>query len=204
MKSFIFDLDGTLVSVKPEYRYQLLAAVLAEFGKTISKDHIDRFWFMPHRDALLRQWGLHPDKFWNTFRTHDLPKTRKPYTFVFDDITYLSQLKKAGHKLALFTGSPPVIVKMELSFLDRRIFDAIVIASPSTGITPKPHPMGATECLRLLGCERKDTIYVGNSDEDILTARNAGIFLVLIDRGEHKHTLVPDAIISSLAELQKL
>jgi phosphoglycolate phosphatase-like HAD superfamily hydrolase len=204
MKSFIFDLDGTLLSVKPEYRYQLLAAVLAEFGKTISKDHIDRFWFMPNRETLLIQWGLNPDKFWNTFRKHDLPKKRKPYTIVFDDISYLSQLKKAGHKLALFTGSPPAIAEMELGLIDRSVFDAIVIASPLTGITPKPHPMGATECLRLLGSERMDTIYVGNSDEDILTARNAAIYSVLIDRGEHKHTLVPDAIISSLAELQKL
>jgi len=29
-------------------------------------------------------------------------------------------------------------------------------------------------------------MYVGNADEDILTARNAGVFDVLIDRKEHE------------------
>jgi phosphoglycolate phosphatase len=204
MRSFIFDLDGTLVSVKPEYRYQLLATVLAKFGKTVTNEHIDRFWFMPDRERLLRQWGIDPLAFWNVFRKHDLPETRRKHTFAFNDVGVLSELHAAGNRIALYTSALSVIAEMELELIDKSVFDCIVIANPFTDITPKPDPMGALECLKLLGSSPKDTFYVGNSDEDILTAKNAGIYSVLIDRGEHTCTEKPDMIITSLTELQHL
>lgn len=201
MKAIIFDLDGTLVSVRLEYRYELLGKVLARFGKRATPDEIDSFWFMHSRDRLIERWGIKPESFWKEFRIHDLPDLRKQYTFAYDDYPYLKELKNQGFRLALCTGSPPHIAEMELSFIDRSVFDVIVIALPSNGIKAKPDPMGALQCLNLLNTAPHETLFVGNSDEDILTARNAGIQSVIIDRKEHRHSLTPDRLITSLYEL---
>ena len=55
-----------------------------------------------------------------------------------------------------------------------------------------------------LDVDMNDAVYIGNSDEDILTCKNAGIFSVLIDRKEHKHDLKPDKVIESLYEIADL
>ena len=43
------------------------------------------------------------------------------------------------------------------------------------GISRKPAPDTVNEALRRLGAERRTAVYVGDSDVDILTARNAGL-----------------------------
>jgi phosphoglycolate phosphatase len=201
MKGIIFDLDGTLVSVRPEYRYSIVSQVLAKFGKRSDDKQIDRFWFGHSRNQMIEGWGVKPHDFWTEFHALDLPEYRRNYTFAFDDCSHLADLKKKGYRLALCTGAPPRIADMELSFIDGSVFDAIVITHPYNQVKPKPDPMGALECMRILSTATHDTILVGNSDEDILTARNTGIRSIIVDRKEHSHTLEPDRLITTLYEL---
>jgi phosphoglycolate phosphatase-like HAD superfamily hydrolase len=201
MKGIIFDLDGTLVSVRPEYRYDTVSKVLAGFGKRVARKDMDTFWFGHSRDLMIENWGVVPKDFWKEFHALDDPEHRRRFTFAFDDCSHLAQLKKKGYKLALCTGAPPRIADMELDFLDRSVFDSIVIAHPYNDVKPKPDPMGIHECLRILKTGPGETMLVGNSDEDIMTARNARIKSVIVDRKEHSHTLEPDRLITSLRDL---
>jgi phosphoglycolate phosphatase-like HAD superfamily hydrolase len=58
--------------------------------------------------------------------------------------------------------------------------------------------------MKLLGVEKNQTIYVGNSEEDILTARAAEVIDVIVERKEYKPTIEPSVKIPDLYGLRKL
>lgn len=75
--------------------------------------------------------------------------------------------------------------------------------------TPKkPNPAGALKAVSLLESSRETTVYVGDSDVDIQTAKNAGLFSVGCTWGFRDRELLEkngaDVIIDSPAELLKL
>ena len=39
------------------------------------------------------------------------------------------------------------------------------------------------ECLRTLGLEKKDVVYIGDSDVDLATARNSGTDVIMVGWG---------------------
>jgi phosphoglycolate phosphatase-like HAD superfamily hydrolase len=59
--------------------------------------------------------------------------------------------------------------------------------------------------MRQLGVKNTACLYVGNADEDVETAKNAKVFDVLVDRGEHTYPDInPSLRIKSLYELKYL
>ena len=58
-----------------------------------------------------------------------------------------------------------------------------VAIGASEGIRKKPAPDTAREALRLLQISAKDALYVGDSDVDIQTAKNAGIPCISVTWG---------------------
>lgn len=51
------------------------------------------------------------------------------------------------------------------------------------GISKKPCPDGTLKALSLLGCRPEEAVYVGDSDTDVETAHNAGLFCVGVTWG---------------------
>ncbi len=51
------------------------------------------------------------------------------------------------------------------------------------GIGKKPAPDSVLEAMRLLGADPRTTVYAGDSDVDVLTARNAGLKCVGVSWG---------------------
>jgi phosphoglycolate phosphatase len=203
IKAIIFDLDGTLVGVEKEFRRNLIRNVLDEFNKKVPDHELDELWFMHSRSEMVKKWGIDPAKFWEAFRKFDGIETRIRHTYVYDDIDYLEFLKEKGIKLTLLTGARNEIAQAEVDLLNRGVFEFILIADPNGDVPSKPHPLGVERCLEKLGIDKSEAIYVGNTDEDLLTAKNAGIFSVLIDRNEHRHDLIPDKKIKTLTELDE-
>lgn len=58
-----------------------------------------------------------------------------------------------------------------------------VVLGARDGIEPKPDPTGALEAAEILGVAPADCYFIGDSDVDILTARNAGMFPVGVSWG---------------------
>ncbi len=201
IKAVLFDLDGTLVCTRAGYRHSTTGKVLSRFGMKKSNKEIDRFWFKPGREELLESWGLDPKKFWKVFWEYDTIHSRKKETYAFEDCRVLKDLRKMGMKLGMITGSPLLLAEMELEMVGID-FDAIVIARSRNGITPKPHPHGILECLDMLGVKPEEAMSVGNSEEDIHAAKEAGVLDVLVERGEHEFRgQEPSERIKTLKEL---
>ncbi len=205
-KAVIFDLDGTLVHTKPEYRYKIVGQTLKEMGTTSSNHHIDRFWFESGRNELIKnQFKLDPELFWEIYKKNEIPELREKFTELYDDIDFIKELKQKGFKIGIVTGALSNIAHVEINMLGKENFDEIIITLKENGVEYKPHPQGLLECLNKLGVKKEEAIYVGNSDEDVLTAKNAEVFDVLLNRGEHIFPEInPTLTIKSLYELRKL
>ncbi|MHC1604451.1 MAG: HAD family hydrolase [Candidatus Methanofastidiosia archaeon] len=205
--TFIFDLDGTLVHTESQHRYKIVGQTLKELNVTnYSNEDINKFWFGGNRNKTIKEcFGLEPKNFWNVYRKHDTIKEREKYTKPYSDVEFIKEIKSKGYKIGIVTGAPIDIANLEIGILGNN-FDAVVIAQISNGISPKPNPHGIMECLNILNSSASKTIYIGNSDEDIIAGKEAGVLDVLIKRGEYEFDLKelnPSLIIKSLYELRK-
>jgi len=73
--------------------------------------------------------------------------------------------------------------------------------------TKKPDPLGARTLLEEQGCSPKETLIVGDSSNDVLTGRNAGLWTVGVTYGLAPQTLEltpPDVRVDSPKELEEL
>jgi phosphoglycolate phosphatase len=68
----------------------------------------------------------------------------------------------------------------------------------------KPDPMGVETILREFGAEPAQVMLVGDSEIDVLTARNAGTWICGVTYGFGSHRLAefpPDLLVDNLTEL---
>jgi phosphoglycolate phosphatase len=180
---FIFDLDGTLLNTLQDLADSVNYA-LRQYGMpTHSIDDIRRF--VGNGVRLLMERAV-PDGTQNpqfeevfaAFRAyymqHSLDTTR-PYDGIVETI---HELKQRGCRLAVVSNKMMAATQE----LIRHFFPEIEVAigeHEAAGIRKKPAPDTVFEALRQLGLVvggfPADTVYVGDSDVDIATARNSGL-----------------------------
>ena len=206
LKGILFDLDGTLVSTDFRHREIILGKILGEFGKEPpSKEIINKFWFEGNRDLVIKEnFSLDISDFWEVYHKYDRPELRKMYTAPFYDVEIISELNGGGYKLGIVTSAPPEIAEMEIGLVGKNLFDKIIVANSRNGFFPKPHPEGIIKCLHSLALNNYEAIFVGNSDEDMNAAKNAGVRGIHLDRKEYLYSnLNCDKVIYSLYELKE-
>ena len=93
----------------------------------------------------------------------------------------LERLSHEGIRLAVVSNKPDEAVRA----LAERYFPGVfpVAIGNREGWATKPAPDSVYEAMRLLGAEQKSTVYVGDSDVDVDTARNAGLDSVIVTWG---------------------
>ena len=179
--TYIFDLDGTLLEqdLANSVNYALRQYGLPEH----SLDDVRRF--VGNGVRLLMERAVpdgaqHPqfETVFATFRQyymeHSLDTTR-PYEGLVETI---HELKQRGCRLAVVSNKMMAATQE----LVAHFFPEIEVAigeHEAAGIRKKPAPDTVYEALRQLGLVvggfPADTVYVGDSDVDIATARNSGL-----------------------------
>ena len=176
--TYIFDLDGTLLDTLTDLAASCNYALRTHGMPEHSVDDVRRFVGNGVRllmERAIPNGAANPD-FEATFATfrehymnHSLDTTR-PYPGIPE---VLEELKKSGCRLAVVSN------KMMAATVDlcRHFFpDTIEVAigeHEAEGIRKKPAPDTVFAALRALGSG--NAVYVGDSDVDIATARNAGL-----------------------------
>jgi phosphoglycolate phosphatase len=217
IKAIIFDLDGTLADTIWEIRegannaraelglppvsYErikegvnfgvrhLVKVSIAEPDRADDEEYIDDL-----QKRYVREYGKVFDK------------TKKPYYGITDA---LAELSARGFKLAVLSNKPDAFVRV----LTESIFDEgtfVTARGPVEGGPRKPDPALTLEVLSEIGdgILPEECVFVGDSNIDIETARNAGMYCIGVSWGYRGRDFLakyaPDAIIDKPNELTVL
>ena len=114
----------------------------------------------------------------------------KPYYAAHNDIKtgqypgtgrLLEDLRSAGIKTAVVSNKPDESVRALSDKLFPGLFDAAVGEQP--GLKRKPAPDMIEKTLRELNTDRKDAVYIGDSEIDLQTAENSGLDCITVTWG---------------------
>ena len=206
----LFDLDNTLVGIPRTWIYfdTLIQDVLKmDYGLSIpSIDERNSLWRSGKEFiSILKGWGvIDPDDFWIKFDQRDGIKRKKLITNgqlnLYDDvIPTLKKLKNNGIKTGIVSNTPDFIVDYELDHFNLiSYFDEILGLGDDQSIC-KPEPDGINLILDQLKCKPSNTVFIGDSQVDIIAAQRARVIPIYIDRKKEKSrkfTINPESYIT--------
>ena len=193
VKAIIFDLDGTLLNTLTDLRLSV-NFMLEKFGFPIRTMEEIRA-FVGNGVKLLVESALPSVKqvmlgeglpvFKEHYDAHNADNTA-PYEGVME---MLASVKKAGLKSAIVSNKYDMAVQ---KYKDETFTGLIDFAiGEGNGIAPKPAPDGVFKAIEAIGGKgSEDTVYVGDSEVDLLTAKNSGLKCIACswgfrDRDDH-------------------
>lgn len=175
-KTAIFDLDGTLLNTLEDLRDSANFALKTFKFQQRTLEEVRSFVGNGLRnlivrclpdgsdavDAVLAEMKRH-------YATNCHNKTH-PYDGI---LPMLEALRAAGFRLAIVSNKadPMVLLLREVYFAE--LIPVAVGELPD--VRRKPAPDMVDRALSLLGAERSDAVYIGDSEVDIQTAQNAGL-----------------------------
>lgn len=204
----IFDMDGTILNTLDDltdslnyaleqsgYQARTVSEVKSFVGNGIRK-LIERG--VPKEADTESIQTVH-ERFAQYYKIHCADKTR-PYEGICE---LLVNLRKKGIKTAVVSNKADFAVhELCIKYFDD-MFD--IDMGEREGVNKKPSPDMINEVIDRLSVQRKKTVYVGDSDVDIETARNAGIDLICVDWGfrdrDFLHEHGADIIVSAPDEI---
>ncbi|WP_028510627.1 HAD family hydrolase [Ruminococcus sp. NK3A76] len=210
-KYVIFDLDGTILDTLDDLADAANAALASMGYPKRTKDEVRMFVGNGIRKLIERATpdGISEE---DTVKTHEAftayysvhckDKTR-PYEGIPE---LVSELKANGIRTAVVSNKADYAVKKLCEEYFGGIFDIAI--GEREGIRKKPAPDSVLEVMRALGADAEHTIYIGDSDVDIMTAKNSGIGCIGVSYGfrgrdflkEHGAEVIADTV----AELREL
>ncbi len=177
-KAVLFDMDGTVVDTIDDLRDSVDHS-LKHFGMPgISKEDTLRFIGNGAR-RLIEQAvpeGTEEDlleevlKYYvNYYQAHCMVKTA-PFEGVIEMMT---RLKKAGIRQVIVSNKPDVAANE----IAERFFGGLAefVMGEKEGLRRKPWPDMVDAAVGRLGLSKDECLYVGDSEVDIATAKNAGV-----------------------------
>lgn len=213
-----FDLDGTLVDSVPDLA-EALRMMLVSLGKEPVTDDEVRDWIGNGADimikrALSRSIIIDPEldetlfmiarvRFDEYYQNNGHAKT----TLYSKVVTTLAALKQAGFTLGIVTNKPAQFIPAILSDLQLTGYFTDIVGG-DTLATNKPSPEGLHFLQQKHQLAKENMLMVGDSKNDILAAKNAGIASVGLtygyNYGEPIANSNPDAVLTDFSDLLPL
>ena len=209
--AYLFDLDGTLVDTAPDLRIAVNHA-LALAGVAPVDEALVRHWVGHGVRAMLDAAFAHHDVAADERQLDELAAAclahygahiadrSHPYPGVVETLRRLSERAVLGvvtNKLAALSVSL-------LAALDLSHFFGVVVGR-DTAAKPKPAAEPALHACRRLRQPLAQTLFVGDSETDVLCARAAGCDVALVrygyNHGKAPETLGADRVIESFHDL---
>ncbi len=210
LRLFVFDLDGTLIDSRADLaqsvngmlrhfnRHQLPEDIIASYIGDGAGMLVRRALGDPDDDALVDEAEAY---FLAYYREHKLDNT-----YVYDGChSVLEALENHPRKplIALLSNKPvgPCHAICEALGMAKFMFR---LYGGDSFKTKKPDPLGLETLIREAGVAPHETVMIGDSDVDILTAQNAGAYSIGCSYGLSPHSLEvapPDVLIHKPADL---
>ncbi len=199
LRAVLFDWDGTLVD-SAQKSFHCYASVFARYGIDYDTTLFERTyapdWYRTYEAiGLPREVWTEADARWlecyDSAPSPLLPGARQA----------LEALAERRLVQGLVSSGDPRRVKRELEAHGVARFFAVVVCGGET-VERKPHPEPLRKALAGLGLAPAQAAYVGDSPEDVVMARSAGVLAVGVPGGfpnrEALAAAVPDLLCASL------
>ncbi|MBT8471568.1 MAG: HAD-IA family hydrolase [Marinicaulis sp.] len=103
-------------------------------------------------------------------------------------VEMIEDLKKRGHRFAICTNKREALARALLAELQLDEYFEVIVGA-DTALAPKPDPAPVRLAMQRIGVD--DAIFIGDSDTDILAARNANLPCLVATFGYGPVTLEP-------------
>ena len=210
-RTVIFDLDGTLLDTIDDladagnwvcrnngWPQHSVAEYKAMVGHGIP-NLVQSFSPEESRSPLLTMNTL--NQFTEYYGKHNLDKTA-PYPGI---LALLRRLKDAGVAMAVYSNKADDFSQTIVNHFFPGLF--CHVQGKLEGVPVKPDPTGVKQVLAKLGATAAETLYVGDSDVDMNTGRNAGIETCGVTWGfRTRETLIQSgagSLVDSMDELER-
>lgn len=209
IRLLVFDLDGTLVDSRTDLCLSVNAMrerlglgplphdrIASYVGRGVTVLVRQALGDQATAEGIEKGLGI----FLDHYRRHMLDNT-VTYPGVGEALTELG-----GRKLAVLTNKPANFSRRMLEGLGIARFFSFIYGGDSFA-QKKPDPVGISTLMSDTGALPRETLMVGDSDTDILTGRNAGVWTCGVTYGFGAHTLEdtpPDLVLGDLRDLPLL
>ncbi|MBQ7172550.1 MAG: HAD family hydrolase [Clostridia bacterium] len=189
MRAVVFDFDGTIANTIPALRTAVNRA-LEELGFPTHTDEEVRTYVNYGSREMVRRalpaerredQGLidRATELYNKYGAEACFITKEPYPGVGE---LFLRLKQKEYAIGVLSNKhDPVLQKITPAILPKGSFDAIQGVAP--GLPTKPDPALTLRILEKLGVDAKDAVFVGDSEIDLFTAENAGLYHIGVTWG---------------------
>ncbi len=193
IKLVVFDLDGTLIDSELDLA-AAVNAMLRHYGRKELPIQVIGTYIGDGAPMLIRRALGDPadhqflqsalNYFLAYYRDHKLDNT-----YLYDGVTEaLHRIGGSERKLAVLTNKPVRVSQAILAGLE--LADSFFqVYGGNSFETKKPDPLGANTLMREADAQPDETVMVGDSGVDVLTARNAGLWSVGVTYGFAPQTL---------------
>ncbi|NLY71910.1 MAG: HAD family hydrolase [Clostridiales bacterium] len=207
----IFDLDGTLVDSLGDLVQSVNIVLRSRDYPLRTVEEVKRFIGDGYRLLMKRSLPAGTedeeiDRCTRLFEENyfkDMIGNTKPYDGI---IEILKELKKREIKIGVVSNKKDDATKEICRYFFAPYIDIAVGDNPKRN--KKPAPDNVYEVMSKLKSSKDKTIYVGDSDIDVKTAKNAGLYCVAVSWGYRpKEVLIkenPDLIIDKPSEILSL
>ena len=208
----IFDLDGTLIDSRLDLIHSV-NAMLRRLGRRELPGDVIASYVGDGAPMLVRRALGDPedqelvqsavDYFMAYYREHKLDHTHV-YGGVRETLRALHQGANGNsRKMAVLSNKPVGPSRVIVDALGMKDFFFEVYGGNSFA-TKKPDPLGAKKLMGQAGCGPSETVMIGDSSNDVLTARNAGLWSIGVTYGFAPQSLdltPPDILVDHPEEL---
>ena len=214
MKLCIFDLDGTVLDTAPSIAHYGNLALVKHGIEPIDEKEYKYFAgdgakilikrMLTYRSCYSDELHASVFKLYNEMYNADV--TCK--TVIFDGLKdVLDQLKRDGYRFVIVSNKPDFAAKTVANALyGEGYFDRVVGQKEGSILKPDPHEVFAV--MQELGADAKDCVYVGDTDTDMLTGKNAKLYTIGVLWGfrgrEELERSGADAIVATPEELYQV
>ena len=186
VKLCVFDLDGTLVNTLHDLTDSLNYA-LTEFGlPTLTEERVAAI--VGHSVHYMCEHAVPPEHidlaeqvlatYTSRYREHSLDRSQ-PYAGMIDAA---ARIKQAGVTLAVVSNKPHADTVQVISQLYPSGLFSLVLGRTEK-FAVKPAPDSLRFVMDFFGVTPEESVYVGDSDVDVLFAHNAGMRCVSVNWG---------------------
>ena len=178
IKLCIFDLDGTILDTLSAIAYFGNNALTKCGFPAIDEPHYKYFAgdgriILVHRMLQFLNSDT-PENYQKVSEIYDLEYEKSPNfkTIPFDGIqNLLTELKNRGIKIAVLSNKPDNVTQEAVKIFFGDIFD--FVEGAVNNVRSKPEPTIALKICKNFGISPNETLFIGDTNVDILTGKNA-------------------------------